>query len=96
MNPRVKLLKELVDDELYVIDEAAVADAVLLRSMTRRMLPEVTFRGTLAAAPQVRSFRPHRGATSFKLTRAQRRPVHRGGAAMTVAGLTLARQKVRK
>jgi len=83
MNPRVKLLKELVNDELYVIDEAAVADAVILRSMTRQMLPDVTFRGTSRPAPQVRSFRPHRGVKSFKLTRAQRRPVHRGGAAVT-------------
>ena len=46
MNPRVKLLKELVDDELYVIDHVAVADAVLLRSRTRHTLPEVAFRGT--------------------------------------------------
>ena len=85
MNPRVKLLKELVNDELYVIDEAAVADAVMLRSMTRHMLPEVTFRGTPRPAPQVRSFRPHRGAKSFRLTRAQRRPLHRGGRAVPVA-----------
>jgi hypothetical protein len=85
MNPRVKLLKELVNDGLYVIDEAAVADAVLLRTMTRHVLPEVTFRGTPRPAPEVRSFRPHRGAKSFKLLRAQRRPVHRGGAAVTGA-----------
>ncbi len=85
MNPRVKLLKELIDDELYVIDAAAVAGAVLLRSITRQMLPDITFRATPRPAPQVRSFRPHRGARSFRLTRAQRRPVHRGGAAVTVA-----------
>ena len=85
MNPRVKLLKELVRDELYVIDEAAVADAVMLRSMTRHMLPEVTFRGTPRPAPQVRSFRPHRGVKSFKLMRAQRRRVYRNGAAVTVS-----------
>ena len=83
MNPRVKLLKELVHDGLYVVDAAVVADAVLLRSMTRRMLPQVTFRATSLPLPQVRSFRPHRGAESFKLTRAQRRPVHRSAAAMT-------------
>jgi hypothetical protein len=84
MNPRVKLLKELVNDELYVIDEAAVANAVLLRSMTRQMLPEVTFRGTPRPVREVRSFRPHRGAKSFKLTRAQRRPAYRGGGAVSV------------
>ena len=43
MNPRVRLLKALVSDGLYVIDDAAVADAVLLRSQTRHMLPDVTF-----------------------------------------------------
>jgi hypothetical protein len=85
MNPRVKLLKDLVHDELYVIDEAAVADAVLLRSMTRHMLPDVTFRATPRPVAQVRSFRPHRGAKSFKLSRAQRRPMHRSRAAATVA-----------
>ena len=85
MNPRVKLLKELVHDGLYVIDEAAVADAVLLRAMTRHMLPEVTFRGTPRPVPRVRSFRPHRGAKSFKLTRAERRPVHRSAAAVTAS-----------
>jgi hypothetical protein len=84
MNPRVKLLKELVNDGLYVIDETAVADAVVLRAMTRRMLPEVTFRGTPRPQPEVRSFRPHRGGRSFKLIRAQRRPVHRGGLAVGV------------
>ncbi len=46
MNPRVKLLKEMVSDDLYVIDAVAVADAVLLRSKMRHMLPDVTFRGT--------------------------------------------------
>lgn len=85
MNPRVKLLKELVHDELYVIDEAAVADAVLLRAMTRHMLPDVMFRATPRPVAQVRSFRPHRGAKSFKLTRTQRRPAHRSAAAVTAA-----------
>ncbi len=72
MNPRVQLLKELVNDELYVIDDVAVADAILLRSMTRHMLPDVAFRGTPRPEPEVRSFRPHRGAKSFRLTRAER------------------------
>lgn len=65
MNPRVKLLKEMVSDDLYVIDDVAVADAVLRRSMMRHMLPDVTFRGTPRPEPVVLSFRHHRGATSF-------------------------------
>lgn len=87
MNPRVKLLKELVNSELYVIDDLAVADAVLLRSMTRHLLPDVAFRGTPRPEPEVRSFRPHRGVKSFRLTRprAERRPVHRGRAVAVTA-----------
>ena len=85
MNQRVKLLKELVDDELYVIDHVAVADAVLLRSRTRHTLPEVAFRVTARPQePKVRSFRPHRGARSFRLTRAERRPAHRAGGAVAL------------
>jgi hypothetical protein len=81
MSPRVRALKQLVSDEHYVIDEAAVAEAMMLRSMALRMLPDVTFRSRPRGAPQVRSFRPHRGVRSFRLSRAQRRPLHvRSGA----------------
>ena len=76
MNPRVKVLKQLVADEHYVIDESAIADAMLLRAQSQRTLPDVTFRCAPRAAPQVRSFRPHHGAKSFRLTRAERRPLH--------------------
>jgi hypothetical protein len=76
MNPRAKVLKQLVDDGHYVIDEAAVAEAMMLRSIALRLLPDVTFRGTPPSAPQVRSFRRHRGARSFRLSRAERRPEH--------------------
>jgi hypothetical protein len=78
MNARTKLLKELVRDAHYVIDERAVAEAILVRAMARRTLPDVTFRST-QHVPQVRSFRPHRGARSFRLTRGDRRPPHRAG-----------------
>ncbi|HVF77369.1 MAG TPA: hypothetical protein VNA28_03650 [Solirubrobacteraceae bacterium] len=76
MNPRVKVLKQLVDDGLYVIDETAIAEAILVRSMALRILPDVTFRCASHAAPKVKSFRPHRGAKSFRLSRAERRPMH--------------------
>lgn len=84
MNQRVKLLKELVGEDLYVVDEAAVADAVLLRSMTRHTLPGVTFRGSTRPEPDVRSFRPYRGARSFRLTRAARRRMPRRDRAAAV------------
>jgi len=80
MNPRVKVLKQLVADEMYDVEAAAIADAMLLRATMQRTLPDVTFRCGPSAAPAVRSFRPHRGARSFRLTRAERRPPHvRGG-----------------
>ena len=75
MSPRVEVLKQLVTDGHYVIDEAAVAEAVVLRRAARRTLPDVTFRSAPAGAPEVRSFRPHPGA-SFRLMRATRRPQH--------------------
>ena len=84
MNPRVRLLKELVNDGLYVVDDAAVADAVLLRAITRHTLPDVAFRGSPRPAPEVRSFRPHRGAKSFRLTRSERRPGYRARSAVAV------------
>lgn len=74
MNARVKLLRELVADGLYVVDEVAVADAVVLRASLRWAVPGGRFGRLRAAAdPHVRSFRPHRGARSFRLARAERR-----------------------
>lgn len=76
MTTRTKVLKELVRESHYVIDPAAVAEAIIVRSMAQRVLPDVCFRST-PNLPQVRSFRPHRGARSFRLSRAERRPPHR-------------------
>lgn len=76
MNSRVKVLKQLVAEGHYVVDEAAVADAMILHAMVLRAVPDLTFRCAPHAAPQVRSFRPHRGARSFRLSRAERRPPH--------------------
>lgn len=83
MNPRVKVLKQLVADGHYVIDEAAIAEAIIVRSIALRLLPDASFRCAPRAAPQVRSFRPHRGARSFRLSRALRRPPHVRGAGLT-------------
>jgi hypothetical protein len=85
MNTRVRVLKELVSDGMYAVDDGAVAEAVLLRSQTRHMLPEVAFRGSPRPEPEVRSFRPHRGVKSFRLTRSERRPMHRANAAVALA-----------
>ena len=78
MSPRVQVLKQLVTDGHYVIDESAVAEAVVLRANARRMLPDVTFRSAPSGAPQVQSFRPHTAARSFRLTRDERRAQNAG------------------
>jgi len=75
MNARTKVLKQLVREQHYVIDPHAVAEAIMVRTLAQRVLPDVALRGMPAPA-QVRSFRPHRGARSFRLTRADRRRGH--------------------
>lgn len=76
MNARTKNLRDLVREDLYIVDPSAVAEAILVRSLARRVLPEVRF-GSMPQVPQVRSFRPQRGARSFRLTRGERRPPRR-------------------
>jgi hypothetical protein len=75
MNPRVKALQELVRDGRYVVDAAAVAEAMMQRSLALRMLRDVTFHSMSLGTPQVRSFRLHPEARSFRLSRAERRPL---------------------
>jgi len=50
--------------------------AIIVRSMARSLLPDVAFRSTCEPGPQLRSFRPHRGAKSFRLCRPELRSVH--------------------
>jgi hypothetical protein len=78
MNSRTQVLKELVGESHYVIDPHAVAEAIIVRSLARRLLPDLSFRSAPDAI-QVRSFRPHRGARSFRLTRPERRRQQRSG-----------------
>jgi hypothetical protein len=62
---RAQLLRQLVLDSHYVVDEHLVAAAILARSATRRLVGEASFRNdTLPAA--VRSFRPSAQARSFR------------------------------
>ncbi|HXC22949.1 MAG TPA: hypothetical protein VNU28_00060 [Solirubrobacteraceae bacterium] len=64
---QIQLLKELVSDAQYAVDEHAVADAILARAMARRAVTGTSFRNDLRGpAPQVRSFRPTRQARSFR------------------------------
>ena len=74
MTARTHLLKQLIADGSYPIDEAAIAEAIVLRAAARRAVPDVAFRcAAHQVKQQVRSFRPHSGTRSFRLARAERR-----------------------
>jgi hypothetical protein len=64
---RAQLLRKLVLDSQYVIDEHLIASAILARATARRFVGTVAFRNDLPAPPQpVRSFRPSSHARSFR------------------------------
>jgi hypothetical protein len=68
---RAQLLRQLVLDSQYVVDEELVAAAILARSTARNLVSEAAFRNDLRGAndargPQVRSFRPTKQARSFR------------------------------
>jgi hypothetical protein len=65
---RARLLKELIEASVYVVDERALADAIVARAMTRLTVAEPSFRNEQPRA-EVRSFRRDRRARSFHLTR---------------------------
>ncbi len=62
---RAQILRELVLDSRYVIDEQLVAAAVLARGVLRGSVADVAFRNDVRV-PSVRSFRPSRQARSFR------------------------------
>jgi len=76
MSSRAALLKQLVDDGSYPLDEAAIAEAIVVRAMARRVVPDIAFHRP-QPKPRVRSFRHHSGARSFRLARPERRPSSR-------------------
>ena len=66
MQSRITTLRELVHGSMYVVDEGAVAHAMMTRALVRYTLPEQPFRSEERSAP-VRSFRRERGVRSFRL-----------------------------
>jgi hypothetical protein len=70
MSPRPNLLAQLVRDSQYVVDERAVAEAIVMRRLARRLVPELAFRSS-GGTPLVRSFRCHTDARSFRLARSR-------------------------
>ena len=71
MTARVKVLKQLIRESLYVIDERRIADVIVLRLHARETLPELSLRSD-DRGPQIRSFRRHDDARSFRLIGAPR------------------------
>jgi hypothetical protein len=63
---RAQLIRELVLDSQYVIDEPLVASAILARASTRGLVGAVAFRNDTPAQRPVRSFRPSSNARSFR------------------------------
>lgn len=71
MQSRITTLRELVHRSLYVVDEYAVAGALVARATIKYTVPQQRFRSEQRLAP-VRSFRRERTARSFRLcTRAE-------------------------
>jgi hypothetical protein len=63
---RAHLLRQLVLDSQYVIDEHLVAAAILARATARRALADASFRNATRPPHAVRSFRPTRQVRSFR------------------------------
>jgi hypothetical protein len=68
VNTHKRALQQLIGDGMYVIDERAVAAAILTRANVRLTVPSVSFQNG-SRALQVRSFRRDPGARSFRLQR---------------------------
>jgi diguanylate cyclase (GGDEF)-like protein/PAS domain S-box-containing protein len=50
MQQQIRLLQELVSDSQYGVDETTIAETILARATTRRLVPDVAFRNDLRAA----------------------------------------------
>lgn len=79
MQQRIHILRKLVLDSQYAVDEASVADAIIARTLARRLVSEATFRND-PRVRQVSSFRPSRQVRSFRLCSPARS--HDGGTAL--------------
>jgi hypothetical protein len=70
MQRQIQLLRQLVLDSQYAIDERTVADAIITRATARRAVVGITFRNDIRdpqiPTSQVRSFRPSNQARSFR------------------------------
>ncbi|HWF36655.1 MAG TPA: hypothetical protein VG295_14845 [Solirubrobacteraceae bacterium] len=63
---RTRVLRQLIADDMYVVDERLVAESIMSRAQTRSFVPGIFF-GNEYNAPAVRSFRLEHEARSFRL-----------------------------
>lgn len=63
---RAQLIRKLVLDSQYVIDEHLVASAIIARATARALIGGAAFRNDTPAPRPVRSFRPSSHARSFR------------------------------
>jgi hypothetical protein len=62
---RTQLIRQLVLDSQYVVDEGALADAIVARGTARRLIGGIVFRNDIRRR-RVRSFRVTAQARSFR------------------------------
>jgi hypothetical protein len=63
---RCRVLRELIRESLYVVDERVVADAIVARTAVRAAVADSSFRSETAGM-QDRSIRRDLGARPFRL-----------------------------
>jgi hypothetical protein len=71
MESRVRVIKQVVRESLYEIDERAVADAIVLRALVKLTIAAQPFQSE-HRGPSPRSFRRDPDARSFRLSGAPR------------------------
>jgi hypothetical protein len=70
---RTRVLRQLVSEEMYVIDDRVIADAILMRAQAKMIVPDVPFRNDTGERRKVRSFRLEHDARSFRISSKSRR-----------------------
>lgn len=68
MTNEQRTLRQLIKDGMYVVDEGAIASAIVARANIKTMIANVEFHSHVKPAP-IRSFRRDPAARSFRLTR---------------------------
>ncbi|HWF52748.1 MAG TPA: hypothetical protein VG294_19040 [Solirubrobacteraceae bacterium] len=63
---RTRVLRQLITDSMYVVDDRLVAEAILSRVQARIISPGISF-GNEPNSAAVRSFRLEHEARSFRL-----------------------------